>query len=308
MTSVLTALLPVFTLIALGYGMRRSGFAPDGFWAPAEKVTYYVFFPALVIHSTAKADIAGLSVLPMAGSLAAATFLVLALALLLGRVAKSDGPALSSLVQGAFRPNTYIAIAAVAAAYGKPGLTLAAICIVTVVPLVNLLCVLVLLEYGDAPRNGGRMRRLFLPLAGNPLILACLAGGLLNVTHVQLPEPVSVTIDLLGRASLPIGLLAVGAGLDLKAAKGVGVPVVAVTLLKLAVIPIVTWIACRAFGVEGLTAAVATLYMASPTAPNSYILARQMGGDSALMAGIITVTTLVAAGSLPVVLMLLERS
>lgn len=308
MASVLTALLPVFTLIALGYGMRRSGFAPDAFWVPAERVTYYVFFPALVIHSTAKAEVAGLSVLPMAAGLAAATFLVLALALLLGRMTKADGPAVSSLVQGAFRPNTYIAIAAVAAAYGAPGLTLAAICIVTVVPLVNVLCVFVLLEYGNGTSGQGRLKRLFLPLAGNPLILACLAGGLLNGLDIHLPEPVSVTVDLLGRASLPIGLLAVGAGLDLKAAKGVGVPVVAVTLLKLAVIPAVAWLACRAFGVEGLTAAVATLYMASPTAPNSYILARQMGGDSALMAGIITVTTLAAAASLPVVLMLLEHS
>ncbi|MEO5336707.1 MAG: AEC family transporter [Magnetospirillum sp. WYHS-4] len=306
MASVLSALVPVFLLIALGWAMRRSGFVPEAFWPPAEKITYYVFFPALVVHSTAKADVAGLSVLPMAAGMAAAILLTVGLAVPLKRLFRSEGPAFTSLLQGAIRPNTYIAIAAIVAAFGQPGLTLAAVCIVTVVPLVNVVSVLFLLHYagGGATPQGG-LRRLVQPLAGNPLILACLAGGLLNATGASLPGPIGTVVDLLGRASLPFGLLAVGAGLDLRAARTAHAPVAAVAGLKLAAIPALTWLCCRAFGVDGLTAAVATLYAAVPTAPNSYILARQMGGDAPLMAGIVTVTTLAAATTMPVVLALL---
>jgi hypothetical protein len=56
--------------------------------------------------------------------------------------------------------------------------------------------------------------------------------------------------------------------------------------------------------VEGLTAAIALLFMASPTATSSYILARQLGGDATLMAGVITLQTAVSMVSLPVILTL----
>ena len=49
-----------------------------------------------------------------------------------------------------------------------------------------------------------------------------------------------------------------------------------------------------------MPAAVAVLYNGLPTSASSYVLARQMGGDGKLMAGIITATTLAAALTLPV--------
>ena len=46
-------------------------------------------------------------------------------------------------------------------------------------------------------------------------------------------------------------------------------------------------------------ALAACFYCALPTAPNAYIMARQMGGDTRLMASLITVQTLLAALTLP---------
>ena len=51
MTAVIGALAPIFGLIVLGYAMRQGRFVPLEFWPAAEKVTYYVFFPALLVHS-----------------------------------------------------------------------------------------------------------------------------------------------------------------------------------------------------------------------------------------------------------------
>lgn len=44
------------------------------------------------------------------------------------------------------------------------------------------------------------------------------------------------------------------------------------------------------------------IFFSIPTAPTSYILTRQLGGDSELMAGIITSQTMLAAITLPIVL------
>ena len=46
------------------------------------------------------------------------------------------------------------------------------------------------------------------------------------------------------------------------------------------------------------------LFAALPTAPSAYILARQMGGDHVMLARLLTVQTIAAAASLPLVLSL----
>lgn len=305
MSAVLLALTPIFLLILLGWGMRQKAFVPEGFWEPAEKVTYYVFFPALLVTATAGADLGGLRVWPMMAALIAGTCLVVGFLVGLRRTLTRDGPAFTSLIQGAIRPNTYVSIAAVVALYGDAGLTLAAVCIVTVIPLVNVISVLFLVHYAQPERETTEWRMIVGPVLRNPLILACLAGGLLNVTGAGLPEVVGRPLEILGRAALPLGLLAVGAGLDLKAARDAGVLVGVAATAKLIAIPLLVFTAARAFGIEGLTAVVATLYMSVPASASSYVLARQMGGDARLMAGIITASTIAAAITMPMVLMAL---
>ena len=71
-------------------------------------------------------------------------------------------------------------------------------------------------------------------------------------------------------------------------------------------VPVAVWLMCRLFGVDGLAREIAVLWAAMPTAPASYTLARQMGGDAKLMATIITLMTLTAALTMPVMLALLR--
>ena len=61
---------------------------------------------------------------------------------------------------------------------------------------------------------------------------------------------------------------------------------------------------CVLFGVEGVTATVAVLFASLPAASTAYILARQMGGDAPLMANIITLSTIVSAVTMPVMIAL----
>ena len=112
-------------------------------------------------------------------------------------------------------------------------------------------------------------------------------------------------LEILGSAALTLGLLCVGAGLE-PGRLGRNPPaLVAANMLKLVVMPVATWGFCRLLGVEDVTAATAVLFTAAPVSASSYVLARQLGGDAPLMAALITVSTIVAALTMPLALAML---
>ena len=110
MSDLNAALWPVFLIILLGYGLSARGFPAKGFWPQAEKLTYYVLFPALLIDNLSGADMIGLPVFGLGLVLALATVAVaLVVILLRERMPVADGPAFTSLFQGSIRMNTYVA-------------------------------------------------------------------------------------------------------------------------------------------------------------------------------------------------------
>ncbi|MGE5545784.1 MAG: AEC family transporter [Solirubrobacterales bacterium] len=304
MSTIVAALAPIFLLILLGWGVRATAFVPDAFWAPAEKLTYFVLFPALLVANLAEARLEGLPVAGMAAAQAGGILaMALAVALLRNPAGRRlDGASYSSLFQGAIRPNTYVGLAAAAGLWGAQGVTLTAICVALVVPLVNVLSVIALARWAAPAGSPPGWRPTMLALAKNPLIAACVVGIALNALGIGLPPIVGPFLKILASASLPLGLLAVGAGLDLRGLQGGHGAVAAAAALcaKHALLPAVAGLAALGLGVDGLPLAVCVLYAGLPVAPNSYVLARQLGGDARLMAAIITVSTLVAAVTLPV--------
>ena len=300
MITVLLAVLPVFLLIFLGAGLHRLGFPGPALWQPLERLVYFLLFPSLIVSTLAGADLSGLGVAAMAAALVLALLTMMGVLLALRPVLGVDGPAFTSVVQGTVRMNTYIGLALCAALYGDTGLTAAAVAVAAIVPVVNILCVGSLARYGAVGQLTllGTLGR----LARNPLIIACVVGLGLQGSGVGLPPVLAPTLEILGRAALALGLLAVGAGLDFTALRGAGRIAGYTSTLKLVALPAVTGVACLAFGVGGVAAAVAVLFNGLPTAPSAFILARQMGGDHRLMAGLITLQTGLALISLPLII------
>ncbi len=300
----MTVLVPIFAVILLGVLCKRSGFLDESFWWQAEKATYYVFFPCLLMGNLSTARFGDFALLPMGGAIVTGLLTVSVLALFLRRFLRMDGPAFSSLFQGAVRMNTYVGIAGASALAGSDGVTLSAIAIIAVVPLVNVLCVTVLAHQGRGNGKGGLLGVLRQVLS-NPLILGCLAGIGLNLGNAQLPQAVFEVVHILGRTALPLGLLAVGAGLRFRMPGRSVKALLVASLLKLLLLPAVTALACTLYDVPETGRLIAVLFTALPTASSSYILARQMGGDHELMAAIITGQTLLAMATLPAVIMVL---
>lgn len=303
MLDIALALAPIFILIVIGHALKRWRFLPDAFWAPAEKLTYFVTFPALLAHSLARADLAGLAWEAVAVGMIAATLAVAALAVAARRAMGGTPEAFTSAFQGAVRPNTYIGLAGASSLFGADGVTLTAVCIAAVVPLVNVLAVACICACVPRPGRGVAVATA-LGIVRNPLVLGCVAGIALNLSGIGAPLVVGDLMRILGAAALPIGLLAVGAGLALDSLGGSGRPLLASCALKLVALPLtalavlgVLWLAGVA--VSPVALGITVLYAALPCSASSYVLARQMGGDAPLMANIITLQTLLAAGSIP---------
>ncbi|MDH4569857.1 AEC family transporter [Pseudomonas sp. BN414] len=297
MLTLLEALWPLFALIIGGYLLRRWDFPGEAFWPAAERLNYFILFPALLFSSLATAPLDN----PALPRLALAVFLALGIgwaALLLARrLLGWPAARFGAITQGILRFNTYLGLAAIGSLYGKDGLALAALLLALMVPTVNLMSVWAL-----TAERGVSLRGLLLPIAKNPLILACLAGALVNLAGLGLPGGTDRLLNLLAVASLPLGLLCVGAALRPQELAG-EVPALAWNCtLRLLAMPVLAFAVARLLGLPAMESSILVLFFALPTAPTAYVLTRQLGGDSHLMAGIITLQTLLAAGSLLLVM------
>jgi malonate transporter len=297
---LLLALWPLFALIVGGYLLRRQTFPNEAFWPGAERLNYFVLFPALLFSSLASAPLDN----PALPRLTLAVLLGLAGAwlalLLLRRLRGWPAGRFGAFTQGILRFNTYLGLAAVGSLFGQPGLTLAALMLALMVPTVNVLSV-----WSLSAERGVSARSLLLPILKNPLILACLGGALLNLSGLGLPGGSERLLGLLAAASLPLGLLCVGAALRPEQLSGEVAALSWNSLLRLLGMPLLAWAVAYGLQLPTMESTVLVLFFALPTAPTAYVLTRQLGGDSQLMAGLITLQTLLAAASLPLLLLLL---
>lgn len=306
MFPIIASLAPVFLIIVLGAWLRALPLIDEAGWRGLERATYYVFFPAMIIMTMAKADLRSVPVLAMGFSLIAGILAMAAILLLirplLARTLGTDGPAFTSVFQGSTRWNSFVAIATAGALYGQLGLTLTAISVAAMIPLLNVLAVVVLQRYAqDKPVVLGPTVK---ALAGNPFIWSSVLGIVINVVGIPMPVIAMRFGDILGAAALGTGLLLVGAGLDVGAAMRPRAITWVTTALKLLLMPAMAGGIAMALGVDGVALKVAILSAAMPSASGAYILARQMGGDAPLMAEILTVQTLMAVLTIPLVLSL----
>jgi malonate transporter len=303
MIAIVLAVLPVFLLIFVDTFVRRRGLVAEAFWAPAEALTYYVFFPALLVTTLAQADLSALDAFDTAAALVTSILAMSVVALSTGRALRLEGPALASPFQGAIRLNTYVGLAIAFAMYGSRRLDASALAVTAMIPVVNVLSVLVLLRFGAAGRSASAPAVLT-QLVRNPPILACVLGIALNLPAIGLPPVLGPMLQILAHTALPLGLLAVGAGLDLGRVHHHGLALSAAVVLKLAALPALTYAAFLLFRTGPLGTFIAVAFNALPTAGSAFISSRQLGGDGELVASIITVQTGIAMVTLPVALML----
>lgn len=298
---LLLTIWPLFALICLGFVLYRKGFPDQGFWSAAERLNYFLLFPALLVASLARAPVRDPEVLRL--GLAAVVTILLAFTgfVIARRLRPTPAARFGPAVQGAVRFNTYLGLAITGSLAGPEGLQRAAVYLAVCVPLVNVLSILALTEKGQ----GRGILSLLRAILTNPLILGCLAGLALSISDVGLPFGTDRFLDLLAKSSLPLGLLCVGAALR-PASMTKDLPVIiGNSAIRLGIMPLLAATVGWLFGLQGHEALTLVVFSAIPTAAASYVLTQQMKGDGTLMAGLVTGQTLIAIVTIPLMLQLL---
>ena len=293
----LLILLPDFALIVLGYAICRHTALDRPVWDGAERLVYYLLFPVLLFQAIVRSPIDAASLLQVGGVGLTIAGVGIGLAFALGRLPGVDPLLHASGAQTAFRFNSYVALALAERLAGAQGVAWQALLAALCVPVCNVAAVWPLARQGGQSYLGELLR--------NPLILSTLAGLLANLAGLQLPDLLATTLSRIGAAALPLGLMAVGAGLRFGALRqgprlAAGLMSIRHLLLPAVAIPLV--IALR---LPPAQQAVLVAFSAMPTASSAYVLAARMGGNGAYVAGLVTVSTLLAMVGLPAALALL---
>lgn len=199
MSAILLGVLPVFAMIALGWGLKASRFIPEISWPPIERITYFVFYPGFLMPAVWKADFGSLSAGPLALG-AVGGMATVALAVLLAKpLIRLPDASYTSVFQGALRWNTFVFLPLAALVFGKEGAGLAAMIMGALIPAINVVCVLVMSRWGEG--QGGGLRTALRGLTQNPVLWGCAVGALFNVLHVPKLPVVMSTLDLLSAAA-----------------------------------------------------------------------------------------------------------
>ena len=288
-------------MIALGYGLRKSGFLPDEAWRPIEKLSINIFYPGFLIPAIWHADLTGGSAAVAGSAVVGATLLVAGATLLARPLIPLDGPAYTSVFQGVIRWNSFVFVPVIQSVYGAEGVALAAVSIAFIIPVSNIACVAVLARWGALHREPSVLG-LLKSMIANPILVACLIGLALNLLRVPAIPGLSETLSLVGAAALPLGLIVAGAGLSFAEVKRRRLVIAGVSLVKLGVMPPLMWFIAWALGGDSLAQGIALICGAAPGSAASYVLARQMGGDAPLIAGVIALTTVGSAVVIPILL------
>ena len=285
-------LLPDFALILTGFLICRYTPLNRPVWDGAERLVYFLLFPALLFTAIVRNPISLANALPLAGAGLAVVALGVVLAYALGALPGVDARLHASGAQTAFRFNSYVALALAERLAGSAGVAWMALLVSVCVPLCNVAAVWPLARHGGQ----GYLRE----LARNPLIIATSSGLLCNLLGLKLPALADTTLGRMGAAALPLGLMAVGAGLQLGALREG--PRLAVALLAIRHVLLPAWavLLVLTLALPLGQQAVVMAFAAMPTASSAYVLAVRMGGHGGYVAGLVTVSTLLAMVALPV--------
>lgn len=302
---ILSALTPIFAIILLGFLISRTSISSPALWSGIEKLTYYLFFPALLILRLSNSNFNWEDIADIAKVIGLALFVISVLVVLMRKLLTRNLASISSVYQGSIRFNTYIGLACIDVLYGDSGLTMAALCIAVYIPLVNILCVTSLSVNGQ----GGvkRLGRIISSVATNPLVLAGVIGIGLSYTRFILPPLAESVLNTLSQPALPLGLMAVGAGIRFMSFSEQSWLLIVATVNKFLLFPSLILAACLLLETPSSIALILLLLTSLPAPPSAYILARQLGGNDSLMANIITVQTLAAVFAIPIWLELASR-
>ena len=299
----LQLLLPDFTLILCGYLVCRYTALNRTVWEQVESLVYFFLFPVLLFQSIVRSplDLGATSSLIGAGLAMGVSGIAMAYALpyLPGLRQRVEPREHAGAAQVAFRFNSYIALALSERLAGAQGLLFIAVLIGVCVPLYNVAAVWPMARHARTGFARALLR--------NPLIIATFVGLAANFAGLRIPPWLEPTVSRVGGASIPLGLMAAGAGMRLAHLAQQKALTAGLLTIRHLLLPLVAAALAWAFRLDPVQSSVLLAFSALPTASSCYVLAARMGYNGPHVAGLVTLSTLLGMASLPFALGVLRH-
>lgn len=305
----LNATMPVFLVMLLGWWLKKINFITDEFVSVADKVVFKVALPVLVCMDIASADLTKDFSLPFVLFCFFGTCIFFGVTWLLAELFIKDKHMIGSFVQGSFRGSAAIlGIAFAQNIYGDSGLV--PMMIVASIPLFNIFSVIVLMRSANAGETDKKavLKKTFIGIVTNPIIIGILFGLLLALLKVTFPPMVNKTLSSVASLSTPLALLAIGGSFSTGKALEKWKPTVIASVIKLVMIPAVFLPVAVFMGFRNEEMVALLILTGSPTTVSSYIMAKNMGNDSVLASGIVVMTTLLSSVTLTGIIFILKST
>ena len=297
MINSISNISPIFLLILSGLIIKRYIVTDDNFWKTADKIVYYIFFPALLLLKITNADFkVGLAFSGIVTAILSTIFVAIAV-FIYKFIMNMENKLFSSVFQGSVRYNSYIFIALSSSYLGEIGVALSGIFIAVMIIFTNIISVIIMNIYGHSDKKG--FQDICTKTISNPLILSALLGVFLNIIGVSFESIfLAEYLYYLGGVAMPLSLLSIGAGLVFKFDRTKKIAISLSIFAKLILLPVFAILILNYIPIPINVKVITVLYCAVPCAGNAYILSRQMGGDSDAMASIITWGTMLSSISI----------
>lgn len=289
--AVIETIAPIFLIIVFGYILQQKGFLKAEFIQEANRFVFLFSLPVLIFIGIMKSDVKDISltnilsvIIPTMAILCIAFFLALAMGLKKGT--------LGSFVQTSFHGNiTYIGLAVLYYMLGDDGLKKGSLLIGFLILINNTLAIAII---SWTSRKYTNIWKSLASITKTPLIIATIVGMVLLYLAVPVPRLLMKSMGILANIALPMALIIIGASMSLSTLKSSFKLSWIISCMKLMVLPFLSFLFCYFYAIPPLDALPGIILLATPTATTSFILANELGGDTELASGVITLSTLLS--------------
>ena len=294
--NIITTIIPIFIIIIIGWFARWRGFIPPEFISPANRLVYYIAIPAMIFHSISKASLKTQFDAAVLAITLLSVLAVFAVAWSVGKITRIRLGQRGTFIQTAFHGNLgYIGLAVAYYFLGNEGFVRASIIAGFIMILQNFLAVVALQFNSDKPSATGNRFEVAFRILGNPVILSAMAGILFSLSGLRVPLIIDRSLDILSGFALPMALLVIGGSLSFELMQLRILRVLSSGFMKLILLPGLGFALYRLFGLTSQAYLPGLILLASPTATITYVMAKEMNGDTDFAVAAISISTMFSA-------------
>ena len=294
--NIISTIIPIFAIIILGWFARWKGFIPPDFLAPANRLVYYLAIPAMIFHSISKASLKTQFDSTVLTVTLLAIIAVFAFAWGVGLTRRVERKQLGTFMQCSFHGNLgYIGLAVAYYYLGSEGLIRASIIAGFIMILQNILAVVALQLHAENTDLKKNRLEVVLRILGNPVIISALAGILFSLAGLRLPLVLDRSLAILSGLALPMALLIIGASLSFEVMQLQLLRVLSTSVMKLILLPGLGLILYRSCNLALQDYLPGLILPASPSATLTYVMAKEMDGDTDFAVAAISISTMLSA-------------